>query len=85
MANAASSAWRGCSGSCSGAPQKAMMASPMYLSMVPRWVWMARVMLVRYSFISRLSSLGPSPSEMLMKSRTSANITVSSRLSLSME
>src|SRR6185312_6875670 len=62
-----------------------MMASPMYLSMVPRWVWMTRVMGVRYSFISCDRSLGWRASEMLVKSRTSANITVSSRLSLSMD
>ncbi|MNC92660.1 hypothetical protein D3C83_91250 [compost metagenome] len=28
---------RACIGSGSGAPQNAMMQSPMYLSMVPRW------------------------------------------------
>ncbi len=37
ISSAASTAWRACSASCNGAPQNAMIASPMYLSMVPRW------------------------------------------------
>ena len=75
---AASSAWRACSGSSSGAPQNAMIASPMYLSMVPRCFWITLVSGVRKLFMSSDSSCGLSLncSEMVVKPRTSENSTV---------
>ena len=78
----ASCGWRGFG---SGAPQNAMIASPMYLSIVPRLSWMTAVIGVRYAFISADSSRGGSRSDSVVKSRTSEKSTVSSRLSPSIE
>src|SRR6266545_4170695 len=75
----ARSAWSGCS--C-GAPQNAMIASPMYLSRVP---WFSETMIsvigVRYSFRSSRRTCGSSFSEMDVNPRMSLNRTVRTRFS----
>ncbi len=81
IASAASTPWIACSGSFSGAPQKDMIASPMYLSIVPRFSWMTSVISVKYAFIMSFSPSGVRPSEIEVKSRTSEKSTVISRLS----
>ncbi len=81
MKSAASTPCMACSASESGAPQNDMIASPMYLSMVPRFSWMTSVIAVRYAFIMSLRPSGVSPSEIEVKSRTSEKSTVMSRLS----
>ena len=58
-----------------------MTASPMNLSTVPPWRWMTPVISVKHSFISSTISRGARPSESDVKPATSANITVSSRVS----
>ena len=62
-----------------------MMASPMYLSMVPRFLWMTRVIGVSRAFINCVSCFGSMPSEIVVKPRTSENSTVISRFSPSSE
>ena len=85
IASAASVACTVWSGSESGAPQKDMIASPMYLSIVPRACWITSVIAVRYAFIMSLSPSGVRPSEIEVKSRTSEKSTVITRLSPRME
>ncbi len=74
----------GVRGVVTGAPQKAMMASPMYLSSVPRWPRMAWVMVEKKRLTRARSSCGGSDSETRVKLRMSQNITVSTRLLASM-
>ena len=74
----ASAAWRSTS---SGAFQNAMIASPMYLSIVPRWLRIRSVIGVRNRFMNRVRPCGSNCSDMRVKPRTSVNITVISRIS----
>ena len=67
--------------SSSGAFQNAMMASPMYLSMVPRLRRMMSVSGVSSLLMKCVSSAAVRPSEIAVKSRTSQNISDSSRTS----
>ena len=79
IASAAATASRACAGLATGAPQNAMIASPMYLSTVPRSSWITSVSAVRYTFIISESARGDRCSEIAVKLRTSENSTVSSR------
>ena len=81
MSYAAATAWAAWSGSASGAPQKAIIASPMYLSMVPWWRCTTSVSGVSRAFSSAVSSRGSMRSAWLVKSWTSQNSTLSSRAS----
>ena len=65
----------------SGAPNIAMIASPMYLSSEPRCSNTWPVITVKYSFISLTSSSGAIASDSVVKPRMSENSTVSSRFS----
>ena len=56
-----------------------MTQSPMYLSMVPRWLRMIWVSLLNTSFNNPCSCKGSIRSDMAVKPRMSQNITVSSR------
>ena len=84
MASAASTAWRAWSGSSSGAPQKAISASPMYLSSVPRWARTTSVRCENSRFIIAPSSAGGMRWATAVKPDTSANSTVSVALRLAM-
>ena len=61
-----------------------MIASPMYLSSVPRSARIASVIAEKKRLISRRSSCGGSASEMRVKLRMSQNITLSTRFSARM-
>ena len=81
--SAASQAFASCAGSSSGAFQNAMMASPMYLSIVPLRSMMTLVSGVSSRFISVVRPCGSRLycSEIVVKPRTSQNISVMSRSS----
>ena len=78
MASAASTARRAWSGMATGAPQKAMTQSPMYLSMVPWCARMTCVSRVSTSFSSACKASGSRVSDKVVKPRRSQNMTVSS-------
>ena len=61
-----------------------MIASPMYLSSVPRWARISCVIAEKKRLTSARSSSGGSASETRVKLRMSQNITVSSRFSACM-
>src|SRR5260370_17520106 len=78
MSSAASQALSWCSLSSSGAFQNAMMASPIYLSIVPLRARIALVRGVRNRFISFVNPCGSclKDSEMVVKPLTSENMMV---------
>ena len=69
-------AWSSCD---RGAFQKAMMASPSNLSIVPPSSWMMSTIAVRYSLRSAVRSSGVRASEIVVKPCTSEKKIVSSR------
>ena len=81
MARAAVAASSLCFGLSIGAFQKAMIASPMYLSMVPRCLRIISVIGVRYSLIKLVSSVADILSEICVKPLISENIMVISFVS----
>ncbi|MNT25907.1 hypothetical protein D3C72_1614520 [compost metagenome] len=67
-----------------GAPQNAMTQSPMYLSMVPRWLRMVWVRRLKTVLSRAWSRVGSRVSDSRVKPRMSQNITVISLLSARM-
>ena len=84
MPSAAFTASVACADSDTGAPQKAITQSPMYLSMVPRCWRMTCVSRVKISLSKACSCTGSMRSDMAVKPRMSQNMTVSSRLAACM-
>ncbi len=84
MAKAASTDRRAWSGSGTGAPQKAITQSPMYLSMVPRRWRISCVRLLNTRLSKACRSAAVMVSDNWVKPRMSLNITVSSRSSARM-
>jgi hypothetical protein len=81
MSSAAATAAAAWSGRGTGAPQKAITQSPMYLSIVPRCsARITRESSVRSVFISSPRAWGCICSDRVVNPRTSANITLSSAL-----
>ena len=68
-------AWSGVS---TGAPQKAITQSPMYLSMVPRLLRIKSVSRLKILLSKACSCVGSMVSDIWVKPRMSQNITVSS-------
>ena len=80
ISSAAVTARWACSVVSTGAPQKAMTQSPMYLSMVPRWARMVWVRRLNTRLSRAWSWVGSMCSDISVNPRMSLNMTVSSWL-----